>query len=149
MENEINWFSVLLTTFLPIGIGLLYFHPRVFGKFTGITSNEPTWRKRNIPALIASLALSFLLSVFLLNFNNDGINQEGDFDTFRHGAWHGVFVALLIAFPVTVTNGFFGRTPWKKIAVTLIYWIIVLALMGGILDAMNHWENIPYPEGWD
>lgn len=32
--------------------------------------------------------------------------------------------------------------------INVFYWIITLALMGGILDAMNHWQNIPMPEGY-
>ena len=71
--------------------------------------------------------------------------QEGEFDTFKHGAWHGIFIAIAVATPIIVVNGLFGHKAWKKILINILYWVITLALMGGILDAMNHWTNIPMP----
>ena len=91
--------------------------------------------------------LSFFLSFFLLNFNNSGINQEGDFDTFQHGVWHGTFIAITVASPIIVLNGLFGQKSWKNMLINIVYWIITLAIMGGILDAMNHWKNVVIPEG--
>ena len=88
------------------------------------------------------IVFSFFLSFFLLNFNNSGINQEGDFDTFQHGAWHGTFIAITVVSPVIISIGYFLRISWRKILILILYWIITLALMGGILDAMNHWENV-------
>jgi len=80
-----------------------------------------------------------------LNFNNDGLNQEGELDTFLHGAWHGMLLAIVAVVPVIVAIRYFGQKAWKNMLINICYWIITLALMGGMLDAMNHWENIPMP----
>lgn len=40
-----------------------------------------------------------------------------------------------------------AKRTWKHMLINIFYWIITLALMGGILDAMNQWKNIPMPEG--
>lgn len=147
MENEINWLSVIIASLTPLVIGSLYYHRAVFGRTFGDVSENPTGNKAKIVALIFAFALSLLMSFFMLNFNNDGIDQEGDFDTFRHGAWHGALLAIVIVIPVLVINGYFARSKWKSTLVHGLFWLLTLALMGGILDAMNHWTNISIPEG--
>lgn len=143
MDN-INWFSMALATITPLCIGYFYYHKALFGK--AWADAAVTHKKSNkVITLIVALVLSFLLSFFLLNFNNSGINQEGDFDTFQHGAWHGAFIAITTVTPVIVIHGFFGQKTWKFMLINILYWVITLALMGGILDAMNHWENIVIP----
>ncbi|OUS01054.1 hypothetical protein A9Q86_09935 [Flavobacteriales bacterium 33_180_T64] len=147
MEN-INWLSIILATLTPMFIGFIYYHKAVFGKawLDSIGMTDEKAKKANLAVTLSvSLVFSFLLSFFLLNFNNDGINQEGEFDTFLHGAWHGTFIAIIIVTPVIITNGLFERKRWKSMLINVFYWIITLALMGGILDVMNHWENIPMP----
>ena len=148
MENNINWLSILLAIFTPFLMGYIYYHKNVFGNVLetsiSMTDNNASKTKRVIAFLI-SILFSFVLSFFLLNFNNDGLNQEGQFDSFQHGAWHGVILAIATAIPVIVINNFFQQKPWKHIVVNIFYWVITLAIMGGILDAMNHWENIPMP----
>ena len=84
--------------------------------------------------------LSFFLCFFLLNFNNE-IGQEGIHDTFLHGAWHGIFVALFILTPILLINKIFEPRPWSAVFINISYWVVTLALMGGVLDAMNHWEG--------
>ncbi|WP_298758956.1 DUF1761 domain-containing protein [uncultured Psychroserpens sp.] len=149
--DEINWVSMVLATLMPILIGFLYYHKRVFGNVwmdsVGVTENQAK-KPNRIVTLIVAIVLSFFLSFFLLNFNNSGINQEGDFDTFAHGAWHGAFLSITTVAPVIVINGFFGQKKWKHMLINILYWIITLVLMGGILDSMNHWQNLPMPEGF-
>ena len=145
MDN-VNWFSMVLATITPIGLGLIYYPKALFGNVWKDSIGRTDNKVNKVVTLIVAIAFSFLLSLFLLGFNNDGINQEGDFDTFAHGAWHGAVVAIAIVTPVIVMNGWFGQRAWKNMLINIVFWIITLALMGGILDAMNHWENIPMPE---
>ncbi len=56
--------------------------------------------------------------------------------TFKHGAFHGLFLAgLFLALPIIATGALFERKGWKYIAANAGYWVICLALMGGILAA--------------
>lgn len=56
--------------------------------------------------------------------------------TFKHGAFHGLFIAgLFLALPIMATNALFERKGWKYIAVNAGYWMLTLMLMGGILAA--------------
>jgi hypothetical protein len=71
----------------------------------------------------------------------DGPGQEGVYDSFQHGAFHGFFLGLMIATPVLVVNALFERRPANYILINSGYWIVTLTLMCGILDAWNHWPN--------
>ncbi len=148
---DINWLSMLLASATPLVIGTIYYHPSIFGEAWSSALGKTLREIGDGNKLVATavyLLTSFLLAFFLLNFNNDGINQEGDFDNFLHGAWHGLFVAVTIVIPIVVISGLRERQSWKVRLINVFYWIITLAIMGGIVDAMNHWQNIPMPEGY-
>lgn len=143
MENT-NILSLVIATLIPMIVGFIYYNPKVAGNawMSSIGITEEDIRTKGKPALTYSIALimSFLLAFFLLNFNN-GPGQEGEFDTFGHGAFHGVFIGIVVAMPVLMTNGLFELKSLKNIFINLVYWLITLALMGGVLDVMNHWPN--------
>lgn len=142
MEN-VNWLSMVISTLIPTIIGFIYYNPKVVGTawMNSLGFTEEDLKGGNMAVMmVVSLVLAFLISFFLLNFNN-GPGQEGEFDTFKHGAFHGVFIGVVMAIPVLVTNGMFERKTAKNLVINAIYWLITLALMGGVLDAMNHWPN--------
>lgn len=60
-----------------------------------------------------------------------------NFRTFKHGALHGTLAGFMIALPILGTNAMFERKGFKYIAVNCGYWIICLALMGGIICAFS------------
>ncbi|MBI1266325.1 MAG: DUF1761 family protein [Cryomorphaceae bacterium] len=55
------------------------------------------------------------------------------FRTFKHGVLHGVIEALFFVMPVIGINALFERRGFKYIFIHVGYWILTLALMGGIL----------------
>ena len=56
-----------------------------------------------------------------------------NFRTFKHGAFHGTLTGLFLALPILATNSLFEKKGFKYIAVNSGYWIITLALMGGVI----------------
>jgi hypothetical protein len=56
-----------------------------------------------------------------------------NFRTFKHGALHGTMTGILMATPILGTNALFERKGFKYIAVNCGYWIVCLAIMGGII----------------
>jgi len=143
MEN-VNWISMVIATFIPMIVGFVYYNPKVFGnawmKSLGIT--EEDIKKQNMAKTYGiAIVMSFILAFFLLNFNNSP-GQEGEFDTFKHGAFHGLFLTIVVAMPILMTNGLFELKNLKNIFINIGYWLITLVLMGGVLDAMNHWSNV-------
>lgn len=54
--------------------------------------------------------------------------------TFKHGAFHGGMIGgLFISLPIMATNALFERKSWKYVLVNAGYWIVCLAIMGGII----------------
>lgn len=142
MEN-ISWASLIIATLIPMILGFIYYNPKLVGTawMNSLGINEEDIQKKNMALTIGvSLVMSFLLAFFLLNFNNSP-GQEGEFDTFQHGVWHGVFLGIVVAMPVLVINGLFELKNFKNLIINVVYWLIVMALMGGVLDVMNHWPN--------
>jgi Protein of unknown function (DUF1761) len=63
-------------------------------------------------------------------------NLSASHHNFAHGAFHGAFIAgLFIVLPITVFNALFERRGFKYIAINAGFWIVCLALMGGIIAA--------------
>ncbi|MBL7774985.1 MAG: DUF1761 domain-containing protein [Saprospiraceae bacterium] len=69
-------------------------------------------------------------------FVSDFMAKYGrNFRTFQHGAFHGILAAFFFVLPVLGTNALFERKGFKYIAVNMGYWLITLALMGGVICA--------------
>jgi len=65
---------------------------------------------------------------------NNFMELYGDrFRTFGHGAFHGVFTGLFFSLPVIAINALFERLGARYILINAGYWIVSLALMGGII----------------
>ena len=138
-----NWLAILIASLIPMLVGFVYYHKNVFGKawMDSLGIKEEDLKTSGMGVIFGvSLLMSFLLSMFVLA-NVDGPMQEGEFDSFKHGAFHGFLIGFTVAMPVLVTNGLFERKNFKNLAINAVYWIITLALMGGVIDMLNHWPN--------
>ena len=54
--------------------------------------------------------------------------------TFGHGALHGTIAGLFIALPLTAINALFEMKSFKYIFINAGYWVVSMALMGGVLS---------------
>ena len=136
-----NWLAVIIAALIPMIIGFIYYHKAVFGKawMNSLGLTDEDLKGGNMAIIFGvSLLMSVMMSMFLVG-NVDGVGQEGRYDTFKHGFLHGVILAIMIAIPVLVTNGLFERKNFKNLAINALYWVITLGLMGGVIDALNHW----------
>jgi len=52
---------------------------------------------------------------------------------FSHGSFHGAFAGFLFALPIIGILSLFERRGFKYIAIHTGYWILTLALMGGVI----------------
>ena len=57
------------------------------------------------------------------------------FRTFGHGALHGVLTSLFLIMPAITTSSMYERRGFKYIAIATGYWMVSLALMGGVICA--------------
>lgn len=62
---------------------------------------------------------------------------SNSYRTFKHGAFHGTFAGITIALPILSTNALFERKGFKYIAINGGYWILSMALMGGVICAFS------------
>jgi hypothetical protein len=53
--------------------------------------------------------------------------------TFGHGFFHGALAAVGLIFPVIATLALFERRSWKYIFINAGYWVVSIALMGGVI----------------
>jgi hypothetical protein len=74
------------------------------------------------------------VSIMLQNFM---AKYGTNFRTFKHGALHGTLTGIMIALPILGTNALFERKGFKYIAINAGYWIVTLALMGGVICAFS------------
>lgn len=137
MEN-INWLSLILSTFIPIVVGFIYYQKEILGKAWMATISMPKEKRIKVSPIVSfsiSFFVCFLLSFFLLLVCN---GQEGQFDSFQNGAYQGLLLSLLVVIPISITGVLFNERSWGNMIINAGYWLISLPLMGGILDAMNH-----------
>lgn len=67
-------------------------------------------------------------AAFMADYGNE-------FRTFKHGVFHGVLIGIFFALPLIGTNALFERKGAKYIFINSGYWIVTLAIMGGIICA--------------
>lgn len=60
-------------------------------------------------------------------------NFGQNFRTFKHGALHGVIFSIFLALPMIGINALFERKSFRYIFLHTGYWIVTLALMGGVI----------------
>ncbi len=60
-------------------------------------------------------------------------NYGGVFRTFKHGAFHGIIYSVFLVLPLLAMNGMFERKSWRYIFIHFGYWLITLALVGGVI----------------
>lgn len=156
-----NFWLIPVAGLIPLFTGFIWYNPKVFGntwmKSAGL--NEESMKGANM-ALIFFLCYVFgcilssaLMTIVIHQFGFNSVMQ-GDttqvtadymkhfsetygnrFRTFKHGALHGTISGFFIAMPIIGTAALFERKGFKYIAVHTGYWMLTLALMGGVLCA--------------
>lgn len=154
-----NFLAILGAALIPTVIGFIWYNPKVFGNawMAAADMTEEKMKGANMAvifgvSLLLSVMLSFVLTTLVIHqmhiyslfdgFTDAASQAEmegllatyGDrFRTFGHGALHGTIAGLFIVLPILGTNALFERKGFKYIAVNVGYWIVTLALMGGVL----------------
>jgi hypothetical protein len=161
-----NITAVLIASIIPMIIGFIWYNPKVFGKSWAEAAglSEEKMKNANMTLIFSfTFVLSFMLAMIMQSlvihqihvgsmlFNQpfeDPSTEIGalykklmdmhgmSYRTFKHGALHGTIAGLFIATPILAINALFERKSFKYIAINIGYWVISMALMGGIISAM-------------
>lgn len=62
---------------------------------------------------------------------------DSSYRTFKHGAFHGTLSGIMLALPIVTINALFEQKSFKYIAINAGYWILCMALMGGVVCAFQ------------
>jgi len=139
-----NILALIVAGLVPSIIGAIYYGPllgKVWRDSLGMSEEE---LKPMIPALAygGSILLSILLASslnFTIGLVHKDINAAGELfinssHTFGHGALHGAMIGLMTITPIIVSLGVFHKLSWKTNLINVVFWVLCLAVMGGILD---------------
>jgi hypothetical protein len=152
--------TAAIAAIVPLIIGFIWYNPKFLGnawmKASGL--NEENMKGGNMAVIFGlTLLFSYMMALFLgisgivihqagvgslLAEGSPELAQQGKdfltaagtrYNTFKHGAFHGIIAAIFFALPVLGVNALFERKSGKYIFIHLGYWVITLALMGGIM----------------
>lgn len=134
-----NWLALIVAAISTMAVGFVWYNPKVFGsawmQAVGLTEEDA--QKGNMPMIFGiSFVMAFLFA-FWFNYFIQAAHPDtlAEFSTFKHGAFHGAFVGVLVAMPVLATNALFEQKSFKYIAINVGYWIVCISIMGGIITA--------------
>lgn len=142
MEN-VNWLALVAAAILPLITGFIWYNPKVFGtvwmKESGMTMEKAQQmnpaKTYGLAVIFAFLAAFFLLGNVMIGGANGETHGIEPYLTFKHGALHGVIVAIFIVLPVFATNALFEQKSFKYVLINVGYWLVTFALMAGLLNA--------------
>lgn len=158
-----NFLIILIAALVPTVVGFIWYNPKVMGTVWMKAANmdEEKMKGANMMVIFGvSLILSFLLAFSIqfmvihqwgvfstlatpentgpesplgMELSNFMAKYGTNFRTFKHGAFHGFLAGFTLVLPILGTNALFERKGFKYIAVNCGYWMITMALMGGII----------------
>jgi hypothetical protein len=106
----------------------------VFGIFLGVALTFMTIHQFGVSSTLMNEPGFMTPGTDVNNYFNDFMTKYGtNFRTFKHGALHGFMGGLLIALPVLAVNAMFEKKGAKYIAINAGFWIVCMALMGGVI----------------
>ncbi|MCH1576478.1 MAG: DUF1761 domain-containing protein [Flavobacteriales bacterium] len=126
---ELNWLGITLAALAPLLIGMIWYHPKAFGKpwMDSLGFTEDDLKKGN---MAVTLAVAFLMSFTLAYYFAMRYHAHGDNGVMAHAAYHGFMTFGYLGMPVLVTNLLFERRSWQGILINVGYWFLaVMALV--------------------
>lgn len=141
---NINWLALIVAAIVPLAVGALWYGP-LFGKVwqeeVGIT-DEQLMQGNMVKIFGLSLVFAFILAFTLwaqvmVGGGPGEAHGLEPFLTFKHGAFHGVLLGIIFLLPIIGTIALYERKTLRYVLLTIGYWCISMAIMGGII---NMWQ---------
>ena len=127
---ELNWLGITLAALTPMLIGMIWYHPKAFGKawMNSLGFSEEDLKKGN---MAVTMGVTFLMSLTLAYYFAMRYHGHGDESSvIAHATYHGFMTFGYLGMPVLVTNLLFERRSWSGILVNVGYWFVaVMALV--------------------
>jgi Protein of unknown function (DUF1761) len=162
-----NWPIILATGILPLLMAMVYFHPQLMGNLALRHGVMPTALMQDRKPLfyVYGVLLGMLLAVFFVpvvfHVNHlfslialpGGPPPEGsealsearafvekygqNFRTVKHGVFHGVLTVFFGVWPILGMTAFLERKKWQFTGIWLGYWLLLFAIMGGVINGFG------------
>jgi hypothetical protein len=156
---QFNWLIIALAALIPLATGALWYSKMLFANswMRAARVREDEMHGANMALTFGlTYVLSFLLAI-VMNFIvihqfalysivegnttpeakawlTDSFARYGTtFRTFRHGVIHGAISAFFTALPLIGVIALFERKGFKYVAIHVGYWMLTMALMGGVI----------------
>lgn len=139
---DINWLAILVAAASSLVVGFFWYGP-LFGK-AWMAASGMTEEKIKSGNMALIFGLSFVFGLFLatsmwaqvmVGGGGGEIHGQSPYLTFKHGAFHGMLMGLLVILPVLGTIALYERKSIKYVLIAVGYWTVTLAIMGGIINA--------------
>jgi hypothetical protein len=140
-ELSINWLALVAAAVSTLVVGSIYYGP-LFGKMwqkeVGMSDEE--LKSGNMLKIFGlSLIFAFFIAITLwMSVMLGGAPGEehgaSPYLTFKHGALHGAILGLFLVLPVIGTIALYERKSLRYVLLTVGYWTISMAVMGGIIN---------------
>lgn len=157
-----NFLVLALSALIPLIVGFIWYSEALFGKAWRqarfVTEDKEV---SLVKTLLVTYLYSFMIALILQSAvihqfhlhsilaNEPGIKDKGSdiyayyadfmskygdrFRTFKHGAFHGVLMAILMAIPVAGINSLHEGRGLKYILINGGFWLLSFMLMGGVI----------------
>lgn len=155
---ELNMWIIPVAALVPLIMGFIWYNPKVLGtawmNASGLTEEKMKGANMGLIFFLSYVFGLFIAFIMIpvtihqmgfqsmvmgadenvINLAQQVMDLAGEnYRTFKHGALHGTIMGIVLIFPIMATNALFERKGWKYIMINSGYWIISLALMGGLV----------------
>ena len=125
---DINWWAVIAAAVINMAAGSVWYLPAVFGKAWERASHSKMQGDNMAYPLMALGAL--VQAWIMVHF----VRYAGS-TTFAKGLVTGFWLWLAFVAVIMMTTVLFEARPWRLWQINAGYWLVVLALNGGLLAA--------------
>lgn len=159
---ETNFYILFIAAIIPMFVGFVWYGP-IFGNawMKEMNFTKESLEGQNMVKILFLSYIFSLLAAFFLQFivihqtgafssilESGSTELQGDslvyfqdfmakygsnYRTFKHGALHGVLSGLFFVLPILSIIAMFEKKSAKYVAINTGYWLVTLALMGGVI----------------
>lgn len=125
---ELNWLGIVLGALVPMVLGFIWYHPKVFGKawMKSLKFTDEDMKTGNMPVIFG---LVFVMALTLSYYFAMRYHAHGeDSNMIGHAMYHGFMVFGYTGMPVLISNSLFQKNSAINIVINVAYWFV--AVMG-------------------
>jgi len=127
----LNWGAIVIAGVVNMVLGMIWYSPMVFGKswmkLSGIKEMKPN-PVNLLGMFVVALLIGWILTCFV---------AYAGATTFGLGLEVGVMAAVGFVVLTGISGTLASKTSWNLLWINAGYWVVSLALMGGILASMR------------